>query len=77
MEPYFMIGGLPPKRLVASALFLVIALGVATKAFGASPEENFDAGQRAFEQGNYTEAMKWFRLAAEQGIAEAQFNLGV
>ena len=23
------------------------------------------------------EAMRWFRLAAEQGLAEAQFNLGV
>ena len=26
---------------------------------------------------SYTEAVKWFRLAAEQGVAEAQFNLGV
>ncbi len=25
---------------------------------------------------NYTEAVKWFRLAAEQGNASAQFNLG-
>ena len=26
---------------------------------------------------NYKEAVKWYRLAAEQGVAEAQFNLGV
>ena len=25
---------------------------------------------------NYTEAMKWFRLAADQGNADAQFSLG-
>ena len=25
---------------------------------------------------DYKEAVKWFRLAAEQGVAEAQFNLG-
>lgn len=26
---------------------------------------------------NYAEAMKWFRLAADQGLALAQFNLGL
>ena len=26
---------------------------------------------------NYAEAVKWYRKAAEQGYAEAQFNLGV
>ena len=26
---------------------------------------------------NYSEAMKWYRKAADQGNAEAQFNLGV
>ena len=26
---------------------------------------------------DYAEAMKWYRLAADQGIAEAQYNLGV
>ena len=25
---------------------------------------------------DYKEAVKWFRLAAEQGLAEAQYNLG-
>ena len=25
---------------------------------------------------NYTEAAKWYRLAAEQGNAQAQYNLG-
>ena len=26
---------------------------------------------------DHAEAAKWFRLAAEQGLAQAQFNLGV
>ena len=26
---------------------------------------------------NDTEAVKWYRMAAEQGIASAQYNLGV
>ena len=26
---------------------------------------------------NYIEALKWYRMAAEQGDAEAQYNLGV
>ena len=25
---------------------------------------------------DYSEALKWYRLAADQGLAEAQFNLG-
>jgi len=27
-------------------------------------------------QQNYSEAVKWFQLAAEQGLAKAQYNLG-
>ena len=26
---------------------------------------------------NYAEALKWYRLAADQGDADAQYNLGV
>jgi TPR repeat protein len=29
-----------------------------------------------FEGQNYAEALKWFRLAADQGFAVAQFDLG-
>ena len=25
---------------------------------------------------DYTEALRWFRLAAKQGLAQAQYNLG-
>ena len=30
----------------------------------------------AYERGNYKEAVKWWKLAAEQGDADAQYNLG-
>ena len=39
----------------------------------------FGAGALEFGDGvekNYAEALKWWRKAAEQGDAEAQFNLG-
>ena len=52
------------------------------KAFrDASPEEQFDIAV-LFRDGlsvpqDHTQAAKWFRGAAEKGLAEAQFNLGV
>ena len=40
-------------------------------------ETNFDTGIKHYQSGNYTEAVRYFRLAAEQGHAGAQYNLGV
>jgi TPR repeat protein len=37
----------------------------------------FDEGSAAQGRGDYTEAAKWYRKAAEQGDARAQANLGV
>ena len=42
----------------------------------ASPQDDFKKGVAAHEAKNYPEAMRWWRKAAEQGLAEAQFNLG-
>ena len=36
-----------------------------------------DKGVELYDQSNYTEAAKWFRKAAEQGHAGAQYNLGL
>jgi TPR repeat protein len=33
-------------------------------------------GHKAEQAGNYAEAVKWYRKAAEQGDADAQNNLG-
>ncbi|MBQ4479124.1 MAG: sel1 repeat family protein [Victivallales bacterium] len=42
-----------------------------------SAEEQFQRALQCYEAGNYAEAVKWFRKAAGQGLAEAQYNLGV
>ena len=41
-----------------------------------SAEEYFNKGVEYYENNNYAEAVKWFRKAAEQGYADAQFSLG-
>ncbi len=41
-----------------------------------SPEEWYQKGQAFYDEKNFTEAIKWFRKAAEQGHAAAQYNLG-
>ncbi len=41
-----------------------------------SPEEMFQNGLEHYDKKNYTEAVKWYRKAAEQGHAQAQCNLG-
>ena len=38
---------------------------------------DFQDGVDAYERKDYQEAVKWYRLSAEQGFALAQFNLGV
>ncbi len=40
-------------------------------------EEWYEAGNRYYGNENYAEAVKWYRKAAEQGHAEAQYWLGV
>ncbi len=42
-----------------------------------NPAEWFRLGLNAYNLKNYAEAVKWFRKAAEQGDADAQFNLAV
>lgn len=42
-----------------------------------SASEMFEQGWKYYNDRNYTEAVKWYRKAAEQGCASAQNNLGV
>jgi len=46
---------------------------------GSSPvyADNLQDGVAAYQRQDYKEAAKWYRLSAEQGTAEAQFNLGL
>ena len=42
-----------------------------------SASEMFNKGYDYYHSGNYTEAVKWYRKAADQGYAGAQCNLGI
>ena len=42
-----------------------------------SASEMYDKGDDYYQSGNYTEAVKWYRKAADQGHASAQCNLGL
>jgi TPR repeat protein len=57
------------KRLVAAAVVAVILSGAAI----AGPREDADA---AYQRGDYATALRLLKPLAEQGFAEAQYNLG-
>ncbi|SIN72081.1 Sel1 repeat-containing protein [Sulfurivirga caldicuralii] len=57
------------KRIAIAIAFLLLA-----ELLYAGPYEN---GLKAYENGNFKEAVKWFKEAAEQGHAEAQYKLGL
>ena len=70
IAPYRMSEGIVQGmivRIVAAAI--IVFAGVAGAA-------DFDAGVKAYHRGNYAAALTEFRALAEQGIPEAQFNLG-
>ena len=52
----------------------VLALMMAPAFVGA---QDFDAGLAAADAGNYATALREWKPLAEQGIAEAQYNLGI
>ena len=41
-----------------------------------TPEQCYDKAEEYYDAKNYTEAVKWYRKAADQGYADAQCNLG-
>ena len=49
-------------------------LGVAMLLAGVAVAGPFEDGYAAFEREDYAQAVKWYRLAADQGDAEAQSN---
>ncbi len=58
-------------RWTAVLLALVVVLVAAPAC------TDFDPGMEAYERGDYATALKEWRPLAEQGDADAQFNLGV
>jgi TPR repeat protein len=63
------------KRILTgfTVVFVVLMLAMLAGVMVAGP---FSKGVAADKRGDYAEAVKWYRLAAEQGEAKAQFNLG-
>ncbi len=53
-------------------IFTALLLSVGTA--WASP---FEDGLAAYKRGDYIKAVKWYRLTAAQGNANAQYNLGL
>jgi TPR repeat protein len=62
------------KRILAGMVADTLALTPART--NAEAEGWFAKGYSYFESENYTEAVEWYRKAADQGFAPAQFNLG-
>jgi len=57
------------KRVTAFAVLLVV--------LAAPAWADWDEGVAAYKRGDYATALREFRVLAEQGDAEAQFNLGL
>ena len=56
---------------------LVLLVGISLLLGGNfSCAENFENGFEAYERGDFSNAMRMFRLVAEQGDSAAQYNLG-
>jgi TPR repeat protein len=58
------------KLIRAAAFLLCTAVSAPVMA------QDFDEGLAALQAGDYAEAVIWYRRAAEQGHAQAQYNLG-
>ena len=63
------------KRLLTTLVILTGLIGSAG-AVWADAQIDVVKGYKAEQAGNYAEAVKWYRKAAEQGYAKAQYNLG-
>ena len=59
--------GVTMKYLIYAFLLCAVSVSYA----------GFDEGFEAYKKGNYTVALKEFKLAAEQGNAYAQFGIGL
>jgi TPR repeat protein len=60
----------PPLTFLFSLTFLFLFTG---SVYG----DDFQDGMDAYDRKDYKEAVKWYRLSAEQGDTSAQYNLGV
>ncbi len=69
--------GRPMMKRLAVAVALTLALGGAVQAQGACAPGQLDQGRVAFWANRLAEAVSLWRPCAEQGLADAQYNLGL
>src|ERR1051325_9682305 len=69
-----------PSRARAGILLFALAIfaaGALLPAPTVAPETATARGAAAADRGDFAEALRWYRIAAEKGSAEAQFEIGV
>ena len=64
------------KKILSLILALVATTTLWAQSSSTTAEADFQLGLRYFKEGNQTEAVKYLRLAAQQGLASAQCVLG-
>jgi TPR repeat protein len=62
-------------RNLTATIFLTIAVLLGSA--GVSESADFQKGVTAYESGDYATALREFKTLAEQGNADAQYNLGL
>jgi len=68
----------PKLKLIVGLVFVVLAaLALYFYYSKSTTEKYFVLGLKCYSNSDYEEALKWYRKAAEQGHADAQFKLGV
>ena len=65
------------KNFRKTVLFFIAFVWVGNLWAQSTAKEQFDKGVEYYKQENYTQAVYWYRKAAEQGVKEAQCNLGI
>lgn len=55
----------------------VILAAMLSLAFTPLAAQDFQKGLAAYQAEDYAEAVRWYRLAADQGYTNAQYNLGL
>ena len=65
------------ENSLKNSLLTLIAGASLLSSGGSSYAENIEIGFEAYERGDFSNALRIFRLAAEQGDSKAQYNLGV
>jgi TPR repeat protein len=63
------------KRNLTATICLTLAVFLGSGGVGYA--QDLQKGLEAYQQGDYATAVAWFRKSAEQGVARAQFTLGL